>query len=388
MTLLAARGAIRDLWALDSDVTFLNHGSFGACPRPVLEAQSELRYRLEAEPVRFMTRELGPLLAEARAGLAEFLGATAENLVFVPNATAGVNTILRSLRFSPGDELLTTNHAYRACLNALQFVAERSGARVRIVHVDTAPTSGAAVVEAVLGAVTRRTRLAMLDHVTSPTALVFPIEALVGELESRGIMVLVDAAHSPGMLPMALEAIGASFTTGNLHKWVCAPKGAGFLHVRSDRQPMIRPLAVSHRLASGPVGNNSTFQLDFDWVGTIDPTPYLCVPSALAFMAALHSQGWVGVMRSNREAAQAAADLLDRVVPQPAPPTAACAMVSLGLPGRAEDAAPLQDRLFFEHRIEVPIIPFAASRILRVSMQRYVSMDDVARLAEALPALL
>ena len=373
----------RDLWLLDSDIAYLNHGSYGACPRPVLEVQAGLRARMEAEPARFLTRELGPLLDTATTAAAAFLGANPADLVFVPNATTAVNAVLRSLKLLPGDELIVTDHSYPACRNAVRFVAERAGAAVVTVPVPFPAPTDTALADLMLDALTPRTRLVLLDHVTSPTALVFPVEALVSEIEGRGVPVLVDAAHAPGMVPMALDRVGASYTAGNFHKWVCAPKGSGFLHVRADRQREIRPTVISHG-ASATRADKTRFKLEFGWTGTVDPTPYLSVPVALELMASLDPGGWPWLMRANREAAEAAAQRLAAVVPQPLAPVVHGAMASLILPGRAEAAAELQDQLLFEHQIEVPVIPWAGQRLLRVSMQRYVCWDDIERLAVAL----
>src|SRR5262245_52656113 len=234
------------LWLLDSNVTFLNHGSFGSCPRPVLEFQQRLRERLERQPVQFFVHDLEGLLDQARIELANFLGAEADDLVFVPNATTGVNTVLRSQTFRPGDEILVTNHEYNACRNALNVAAERSGTVVVVAHIPFPLKTEDEVVDGVLAGVTQCTRLALLDHVTSHTCLVFPMARLVDELSKRGIETLVDGAHAPGMIPLNLRELGAAYYTGNAHKWLCAPKGAGFLYVRRDRQQLIRPLVISH----------------------------------------------------------------------------------------------------------------------------------------------
>ena len=252
-----------------------------------------------------MVRELEPLLDAARATVARFVGAQADDLAFVSNATTGVNAVLRSLAFEAGDELLTTSHGYNACTNALRFVAERAGARVVVAPVPFPVASAAALAQAVLAAVTPRTRLVLLDQISSGTALVFPIDALVKELEGRGIPVLVDAAHAPGQVPLHLDATGASFTTGNLHKWVCAPKGAAFLHVRRDWQDRIRPAVISHG-ANSPRTDRSRFLLEFDWVGTQDPTAFLSVPAALEFMGSLLPGGWPALMALNHADAVAA----------------------------------------------------------------------------------
>src|SRR5437899_8079142 len=209
-------------WTLDPAVAFLNHGSFGACPRTVLEAQQRLRERLERQPVRFFLRDFEPLLDDARSALAVFLGADPEGLVFVPNATTAVNAVLRSLALAPGDQLLVTHHAYNACRNALDFVAAAARAEVVVVPVPFPLASADAVVEAVLARATPRTRLALLDHVTSPTGLVLPIERVVRELAGRGVDTLVDGAHAPGMLPPDLGPPGAAYHAGHCHKWLGA----------------------------------------------------------------------------------------------------------------------------------------------------------------------
>jgi isopenicillin-N epimerase len=262
---------VRDAFALDPSVVFLNHGSFGACPKSVLAKQAHLRAQLESEPVRFFEREYEPLLDEALATLGTFLGARPSDLAAVTNTTQAVNSVLRSLVLKPGDEVLTTTHAYNACRQALEAVATRSGAKVIVAPVPFPLTGAADHDDAVLSCVTNNTRLALLDHVTSPTALCFDLARLVGELESRGVLVLVDGAHAPGMVELRLEGLGASFYAGNLHKWVCAPKGAAFLYVRPDRQALVRPLAISHG-ANSPRVDRSRFRLEYDWVGTIDPT--------------------------------------------------------------------------------------------------------------------
>ena len=258
-------------WALDPGVLFLNHGSFGACPRAVLDHQAALRAQMEAEPVRFLARELDDRLDAARTALAGFLGADAADLAFVTNATGGVNAVLRSYAFAAGDELLTTDHTYNACRNALDFVAERTGARVVVVTLPFPVASPDAVVEAVLARATPRTRLALLDHVTSPTGLVLPIARLCAELGARGVPVLVDGAHAPGMVELDLDGLGAAYYSGNCHKWLCAHKGAAFLWVRRDLQPSVRPLTISHGANRSKPGR-SRFRVEFDWTGTADPT--------------------------------------------------------------------------------------------------------------------
>ena len=266
---------------------FLNHGSFGACPRPILKLQAELRREMEAEPVQFLWRHYEERLEPSRKELAKFIRARPRDLVFITNTTAGVNAVARSLEFRPGDELLTTNLDYNACHNALVETARRSGAKLVTARVPFPLRSDGDVIEAVMRCVSERTRLAMLDHITSDTALIFPVEQLVRELESRGIRTLVDGAHAPGMVRIDLQKLRPSYYTGNLHKWVCAPKGAAFLWAREDVQAGLQPPVISHG-NNRPRSGYSEFQDRFDWVGTFDPTAWLCVGEAIRWMVKLY----------------------------------------------------------------------------------------------------
>jgi isopenicillin-N epimerase len=389
--------ALSSVWTLDPDVVFLNHGSFGATPSSILEEQAELRTRIEREPVRFFIRELEALLDHVRGALGRFLGADPDDLALVPNATTGVNTVLRSLNFRPGDELLTTTHAYNACANALAFVADRAGAKVITALVPFPLEGPDTVVDAVLSAVTERTRLVLLDHVTSPTGLVFPVERLVPLLQARGVDVLVDGAHAPGMLALRLEALGAAYYTGNCHKWLCAPKGAAFLHVRRDRQDRIHPLVVSHG-RNAPRTDRSRFRLEFDWGGTDDPTAWLCVPSALRVLEGLVPGGWPEVMARNHALVVAGRRLLCAALgvaaPCPEEMLGSLAAVRLpdadGPPRSFLSTDPLQDVLLEEKSIEVPIFswPAAPFRWLRISAQLYNSDEQYRFLAQSLSELL
>src|SRR5580698_6202617 len=273
-------------WLLDPKTIFLNHGSFGACPRHVLKCQGEWRSQIERHPVQFLVRELENYLDATRECLAQFAGANPDDLAFVPNATTGINTVLRSLKFKPGDELLVTNHEYNATRNALDFAAKNFGARVMVARLPFPFHKRDELMEAVLKQVTSRTRLAVLDHVTSQTGVVMPIQSLVEELNRCGVEVLVDGAHAPGMVPLNLNQLGAAYYTGNCHKWLCAPKGVAFLHVRHDKQKSIRPLVISHG-ANSKRTDRSRFQLEFGWQGTSDPSAALSVPEAIRYTGLL-----------------------------------------------------------------------------------------------------
>ena len=389
---------LRQHWGLDPEITFLNHGSFGACPLAVLEHQRQLRERMERQPVQFLARELEPLLDQARSELASFLGAAAEDLAWLSNATTGVNAVLQSLAFGPGDELLTTDHEYNACRNALEHVAGRSGATVVVAPVPFPLGSPDEVVDAVLSRVTARTRLALIDHVTSPTGLVLPIERLVRELAGRGVETLVDGAHAPGMLELSLDELGAAYFTGNCHKWLCAPKGAAFLHVRRDRRNRVRPLVISHG-ANSPRRDRSRYHLEFDWTGTDDPTAWLSVPAAIRFMGGLVEGGWPELRRRNRRLALQARDELCRAlgVEPGCPDEMVGSMAALPLPPGAPGSTTsalytdeLQSALLRRFQIEVPIIPWPAppARLVRISAQVYNRPDQYRRLAAALVELL
>jgi isopenicillin-N epimerase len=388
---------IRAQWALDPSVIFLNHGSFGACPIPVLQYQAELRQRMERQPVQFFVRDLEGLLDEARAALGEFLLAPADDLAWVSNATTAVNAVLRSLRFQPGDELLTTDHEYNACRNVLDFVARRAGARVVVASLPFPIAGPEQVIQAVMDRVTERTRIALLDHVTSQTGLVLPMAAIVRELRERGVETLVDAAHAPGMLPLNVAAMGAAWYTGNCHKWMCAPKGAAFLYTRPDMQAQTRPAVISHG-ANSPRTDRSRYRVEFDWMGTDDPTAILSVPEAIRFMGRLMPGGWAAVRETNRQLALRGRDVLCNTlgIDPPCPDEMIGSLASLPLPdgdGRLSSsplyADPLQDLLLERFQIEVPVIPWPAPprRLIRISGQVYNRDGDYEALGRALRSL-
>lgn len=392
----APRPKLSGHWLLKSGIVFLNHGSFGACPKPILALQTELRRQMEAEPIQFLWRRYEERLEPSRRELAKFIGARSKDVVFVANATVGINSVIRSLKLRPGDELLTTNHDYNACHNVLVETARRAGAKLVVAQIPFPIRGEEEVLEAVLASVTRRTRLAMIDHVTSNTALVFPVARLIRELESRGVDTLVDGAHAAGMLPLNITRLRPAFYTGNLHKWVCAPKGAAFLWAREDKQGDLQPAVISH-------GNNrprpgfTPFQDRFDWSGTLDPTPWFCVAEAIRWMGKLLPGGWTELRKRNHELVLKARRVLCELlqVKPPCPEKMLGSMATIPLPERfqGQPAASKIDaeqlRLYDEFGVEVPFFRAGkpARRYLRVSAQIYNSFADYEFLAGALNSL-
>jgi len=372
---------LASLWMLDPAVTFLNHGSFGAVPRAVRASFVALQERIEAEPIEYIDRRLGELLGPARCRVAEFLGIEPEALGFVANATEGVNAVLRSLDFAPGDELLTTSHVYNAVRNAMTFRARQTGASYVEVSVPLPIRDPDEIVLAVTRALSDRTRLVVVDHVTSPTALVFPVERLAAECRARGIELLVDGAHVPGMLDVDVDALGCTYWTGNLHKWCCAPKGAAVLWVAPERRADIHPLAISHFLDQG-------FTKEFDWQGTRDLAAWSVSGQAIDFFERF---GWANVRAHNRQLAAFAHDLwCERWEVEPVSPrehTMLGFMATVPLPGAISKrfASPLefQKALYANDRIEVPIVPFDGRWHARASAQLYNRPEHYEKLADA-----
>ena len=329
-------------WLLDSETIFLNHGSFGACPRAVLDIQNDWRIRMERQPLQFLVRELEAHADAARTRLAQFIGADANDVVFIPNATTGLNAVLRSLSFNPGDELLVTDQEYNASRNALNFVADRSGATVVVAKIPFPFRSATDLTTPILANITPRTRLVLLDHVTSQTGIILPVAQLVAELNRRGVDTLVDGAHAPGMVPLDLDRLGATYYAGNCHKWLCAPKSVAFLHVRSDKQKLIRPLTISHG-ANSVRRDRSRFQLEFGWQGTGDPSAIMSVPAAIDFMSSLRPGGWPEIMEHNRGLALAARKILCETlgIAEPCPEEFIGSLASVPLPDALPDAGPL-----------------------------------------------
>lgn len=370
-----------------SDITFFNHGSFGACPRPVFEVYQEWQRRLEADPVEFLGRRLDTLLAEAREPLADYVGAQSAELVFVRNATMGVNIVARSLmlELEAGDEVLATNHEYGAADRTWRFLCAQRGVKYLNQPIPLPLASAEEMIEQLWQGVTPRTKVLFISHITSPTALLFPLEAICRRARAAGIMTVVDGAHAPGQIPLNLTELGADFYTGNCHKWLCAPKGSAFLYARAERQKLLQPLVVSWGWQSLKPGI-SPFQDFFGWVGTDDPAAYLSVPTALAFQ---REYDWDTVREACHalaaEARQRVAELVGSTHICPDSSTWWKQMCTVPLP--ISDAPALQRRLREEWHIEIPIFSWNEWSLLRLSLQGYNSPADVERLLTALAAI-
>ena len=383
-------------WVLEDEVLHLNHGSFGATPASVLEAQQRLRSRVEANPTRYFLgggyqRELDA----ARRTVADFVGGDEAGMVFVNNATAGVNAVLRSLEptLEPGDEIVVTNHEYNACRNALEVSASRTGARVVTARVPFPLETSRQATDAVLAAVTGRTRILLIDAVTSATGLVMPVVEIAAEIEPE-VRVLVDAAHAPGMIDFDVGALGASYVTANCHKWMCSAKGAGFLWVRADRRDDVHHSVISHGYNGGWPSGGGRLHAQFDWTGTDDPSAWLTVGDALAAVEAMDPDGWPGVRRTIRDLCLAGRRiLLDALgIDPPAPDDMIGAIASVPVPpadhSGAEIFDPLMSALEQRHRIQVSVFTWPAppQRLLRISAHLYNDESQYRRLAEALTA--
>ena len=380
---------------LDPDVLFLNHGSFGACPRPVFEDYQRWQARLERQPVEFLDsrRGLKANLKVAREALAQELNTAPDNLAQVSNATTGLNVVIQSLPLKPGDEILTTNHEYNALEKTWIYVARKTGAKVVAMPVDLPLTSAQAFHDAVAAGFSERTRVLFLSHITSPTALLFPIESVVAEARRRGIISVIDGAHTPGHIPLALDALGADFYVGNCHKWLMSPKGAAFIYARPERQAMIDPLVISHGWTAdnkqpgvrGPFGN-SAFVDEVEMQGTRDPAPWLAVPAAIAFR---NRHDWWAVAGECRRLAQENAGRLRALTglePLSSPEFSAPQMVAMPIP--ACDPTAQHALLINRYKIEIPVFEWRGRHIVRLSCQGYNTRREMDLLIEALSELL
>ena len=375
---------LRREFLLDPDVTFLNHGSFGACPRPVFDAYQAWQRELERQPVEFLGRRYHELIATVRAALGGYLGCDPDDVVLCDNATTGVNVVVRSLALADGDEVLTTDHEYGACELTWQYLSETQGVRVVRAPVDLPVATAEEMVEAIWSRVTPRTKVLYLSHITSVTALRLPIEELCRRARAAGIFSLVDGAHVPGQLPLDLTAVGADAYTGNLHKWLCAPKGAAFLHVRREHHPWLMAPIVSWGWSDEPHHQSTNqFTSRNEWQGTRDPAAWLAVPAAIRFQA---DRDWAAVRERCRgivsEVRAAVADLGGLAPIAPDDDWFTLQFVACPIP--VADGRATQARLWEQHRIEVPFTYWRGRWHVRVSIQGYNDRPDVDRLLAAL----
>ncbi len=382
---------LRDEFLLDPGVVFLNHGSFGACPRKVLAAQQDWQREMERNPVEFLARRSADLLAEARRVLGAFLGANSGHLSFVPNATHAVNTVARSLRFAVGDEVVATDHEYGACDNTWDFVAARTGARVVRAEIPL-PFHSSEFTERVWERVTPRTKLIFLSHITSTTALLFPISEVCARARKAGILTLIDGAHAPGQVDLDLDALGADFYTGNCHKWLCAPKGSAFLHARPEHHPLLDSPVVSWGYSEGTGGHtgfeaftgSTLLERRLQWQGTRDLSAFLSVPAALGFLSDVHWRD------RRREAHALAVQAMEACAARfggerLAGPEDFVQMAPIQVPPC--DPELLRRTLFERHRIEVPVTTHKGRVFVRMSAAIYTTAAEVEALLRALEGL-
>lgn len=365
---------LRREFLLDPEVAFLNHGSFGACPRPVFERYQARQRELEREPVDFLDRRLPALLDDARGNLAAYLGCSADDLAFVQNATTGVNLAARSLPLGPDDEVLATDLEYGACDLAWQWVCRRAGARYVRAPIPLPLCEPSEVVEALFAHASERTRALYVSHVTSATGLVLPLEEIVARARALDLVTIVDGAHAPGQVPVDLAALGADYYSGNAHKWLGAPKGAGFLHVRPEHQDRVDAAIVSWGYSEG-----DTFSQRIEKQGTRDPAAWLTVPDAIRFRA---ERDWDAVRdRSRGLARDARRELCDLLGTGPlAPDSMVAQMATVRLPRPSPE---LSQRLFARHRVEIPV-GGPEKALLRLSVAGYTTRDEIDRLLAAL----
>jgi isopenicillin-N epimerase len=380
---------------LDPEVVFLNHGSFGACPRPVFEDYQRWQLQLERQPVEFLDsrRGLAINLAVVRQAMAAEFGTTPDNIAAVTNATSGLNIVIQSIPLQAGDEILTTDHEYSALDKTWAYVARKTGAKIVVVDVPLPLTSAEAFHDAVAAGMTARTKVLFLSHITSPTALLFPIESLIAEARTRGIYSVIDGAHTPGHIPLALDTMGADFYSGNCHKWLMSPKGSAFLYVRPEHQAMLDPLVISHGWTAdnkepgvrGPFGNFA-FVDEVEMQGTRDPAPWLAIPAAIAFR---RENDWWQVAADCQRLAQETAARLRDLTGLPAlssPEFSAPQMVAMPIPPC--DPAAIHKTLLDEYHIEIPVFEWRGHHIVRLSCQGYNTPQQMDFLIDALSDLL
>jgi len=379
---------LKEYFLLDPEIVFLNHGSFGAAPKPVIEAYQNWQLRLERQPVLFLGRELDGLLHESRIALGEYLNADADDLVYIPNATHGVNIIAHSLQLRPGDEILTTDHEYGACDYTWEFICKKRGAKYVRQPISLPVHSEEEIVERFWSGITPHTRAIYVSHITSPTALRLPVDEICRRARGAGILTVIDAAHSPGQIPIDLQALNADMIFGNCHKWLLNVKGSGFLYLRRELQSLIEPLIVSWGYNPTPETTTGSRFIDLlQWTGTKDPTAALTVPTALQFMK---DHDWDNVRcQCHALLRQAIERICELTKLSPLYPLDSDFYSQMGIaPLPASNLTVLKSRLYDEFKIEAPLIHWQDRQFIRISVQGYNTQMDVDTLITALQTLL
>ncbi len=379
---------LKENFLLDPEVTFLNHGSFGATPKPVFEAYQNWQLRLEQQPVLFLGREYDRLLYDSRVKLGGYLNADPQDLIYVPNATHGVNVVARSLLLTREDEILTTDHEYGACDYTWNFICGKVGAKYIHQHIPLPVYSEEEIVAQFWQGVTPRTKVIYLSHITSPTALRMPVAQICQRARAAGILTVIDAAHSPGQIPVDLQNLDADFVFGNCHKWMLSAKGSAFLYVRREQQDIIDPLVVSWGYSATPdTTTGSRFVDILQWTGTKDPAAALTVPSAIQFM---EEQNWDEVRKESHKLLQQAIGQICDLVKLPSLyPLDSDFYGQMGIaPLPPSDIAVLKRRLYDEYKVEVPLIQWQDRQFIRISVQGYNSQEDLDKLLDALRVLI
>ncbi|MFG0265338.1 MAG: aminotransferase class V-fold PLP-dependent enzyme [Rhodopirellula sp. JB055] len=381
------------------DLDFLNHGSFGATPRCVLEDQRRWQTLLEEDPIEFLApeRSLLPKLDLVRKTVANEIHASPQDIAFVRNATEGVNAVVRSWPLRSGDEILVTNHGYNACINAVGQAADAAGASVVTANIPFPIRDPEEVLQAIEQSLTPRTNWMLIDHVTSPTGIILPVAELIELAHSKNVRVMVDGAHAPGMLPLNLDELQPDYYTANHHKWWCGPKVSGFLFVKEDIQNEVLPSIISHGANTEGYGP-SQFQSQFNWPGTFDPSPLLALPTAIDFLAGLYPTDGpnrlAGLMRHNHELAVAGRRvILEKLnLPEPAPESMLGSLATIPIPAwgnhSPDRVRAIKDTLRSKHHFELPVFRFDTANVcLRISAQAYNTLEQYERLADAVAEL-
>ncbi len=378
---MSSAANLRQLFLIDPEVVFLNHGSFGACPKPVFEKYQDWQLQLEHQPLEFLGRRYPTLMADARFALGAFLGTSGENLFFTPNTTTGINTVIRSLPLSPGDEVLSNTFEYGALHRAWEFVCKKQGAKYRQCKIDLPIESKAQFIEVVWRHVNKKTKVLFLSHITSSNALTLPVAALISRAREQGIITIIDGAHAPGQIPLNLDSLNADFYAGNCHKWLMAPKGSAFLYAHPEMQSMVDPLVVSWDNVSA---GTSRFLKENEFQGTRDIAAYLTVPAAIDFF---QENNWPEIQTICHALVKDAREGINAIFEQ----DAICPdeggwfqqMSAHSLPKHV-DGTSLQEKLLRDYNIEIPVMTIGEDSFLRISMQGYNTREDVNILLESL----